>query len=327
LNNRAVKILGVGASVPQKVVTNFDLEKMVDTNNEWIVSRTGIEERRIASESETTSKLASEAARAALKNAEVSSADLDLIIVATVTPDMLFPATACILQRELDAEKAACFDLEAGCTSFVYALSMAEKYLSAGGGNLALVVGAETLSKIVDWEDRATFVLFGDGSGAAVLGVGDKPGILSTHLGSDGKGASYIEVPAGISRMPASIDTVQNRLHYIKMAGNEVFKFAVKIMEEASLKVLEKGKIKIEDVNLFIPHQANIRIIKSAAKRLGIVEDRIFVNIHKYANTSSASIPLALFEAVQENRIQEGDIILLVGFGAGLTWGSALIRW
>jgi 3-oxoacyl-[acyl-carrier-protein] synthase-3 len=240
---------------------------------------------------------------------------------------MLFPATACILQRELGAEKAACFDLEAGCTSFVYALSIAEKYLSAGGGNFALVVGAETLSKILDWEDRATCVLFGDGAGAAVLGLGEKPGIISTHLGADGGGANYIEVPAGISRMPASIDTVQNRLHYIKMAGNEVFKFAVKIMEEASLKVLEKGKIKIEDVNLFIPHQANIRIIKSAAKRLGIVEDRIFVNIHKYANTSSASIPLALFEAVQENRIQEGDIILLVGFGAGLTWGSALIRW
>ena len=325
--NRAVKILGVGASVPQKVVTNFELEKMVDTNNEWIVSRTGIEERRIASESETTSTLAFEAARAALKNAEVSPADLDLIIVATVTPDMLFPATACILQRELAAEKAACFDLEAGCTSFVYALSMAEKYLSAGGGNLALVVGAETLSKIVDWEDRATCVLFGDGAGAAVLGVGDKPGILSTHLGSDGKGASYIEVPAGISRMPASLETIQKRLHFIKMAGNEVFKFAVRIMEEASLKVIEKGKMKIEDVNLFIPHQANIRIINSAAKRLGIVEDRIFVNVQKYGNTSSASIPLALSEAVIEGRIQKDDIILLVAFGSGLTWGSVLIQW
>ena len=327
MNNRPVKILGVGAGVPQKVITNFDLEKIVDTSDEWIVSRSGIRERRIASENETTSMLAIEAARIALKKAQVKSSDLDLIIVATVTPDMLFPATACILQRELGAEKAACFDLEAGCTSFVYALSIAEKYLSAGGGNFALVVGAETLSKILDWEDRATCVLFGDGAGAAVLGLGEKPGIISTHLGADGGGANYIEVPAGISRMPASIDTVQNRLHYIKMAGKEVFKFAVKIMEEASLKVLEKGKIKIEDVNLFIPHQANIRIIKSAAKRLGIVEDRIFVNIHKYANTSSASIPLALFEAVQENRIQEGDIILLVGFGAGLTWGSALIRW
>jgi len=327
LINRAVKILGVGASVPQKVVTNFDLEKMVDTNNEWIVSRTGIEERRIASESETTSTLAFEAARAALKNAEVSPTDLDLIIVATVTPDMLFPATACILQRELDAEKAACFDLEAGCTSFVYALSMAEKYLSAGGGNLALVVGAETLSKIVDWEDRATCVLFGDGAGAVVLGVGDRPGIISTHLGSDGKGASYIEVPAGISRMPASLETIQKRLHFIKMAGNEVFKFAVRIMEEASLKVIEKGKMKIEDVNLFIPHQANIRIINSAAKRLGIVEDRIFVNVQKYGNTSSASIPLALSEAVIEGRIQKDDIILLVAFGSGLTWGSVLIRW
>ncbi|NLJ50050.1 MAG: ketoacyl-ACP synthase III [Candidatus Atribacteria bacterium] len=327
MNNRPVKILGVGACVPQKVVTNFDLEKIVDTSDEWIVSRSGIRERRIASENETTSTLAIEAARIALEKAQIKPSHLDLIIVATVTPDMLFPATACILQRELGAENAACFDLEAGCTSFVYALSIAEKYLSAGGGNFALIVGAETLSKILDWEDRATCVLFGDGAGAAVIGLGEKPGIISTHLGSDGGGANYIEVPAGISRLPASIDTVQNRLHYIKMSGNEVFKFAVKIMKEASLKVIEKGHIKIEDVNLFIPHQANIRIIQSAAKRLGIVEDRIFVNIHKYANTSSASIPLALSEAVQEGRIQEGDIILLVGFGAGLTWGSVLIRW
>ena len=327
MNKRSVRILGVGGSVPQKIVSNFDLEKMVDTSDEWIVSRTGIKERRIASDQETTSSLALEAARIALDNAGICPDEIDLIIVATVTPDMLFPATACLLQRSLSAENAACFDLEAGCTGFVYALTVAEKYLSAGGGNTALVVGAETLSKILDWEDRATCVLFGDGAGAVVLGIDEKPGIIATHLGSDGKGAHLLEVPAGISRLPTSIDTVQKRLHYIKMAGNEVFKFAVRIMEEASLQVIEKGKMKIEDVDLFIPHQANIRIINSAARRLGIGEDRIFVNVQKYGNTSSASIPLALNEARMEDRIHEGDIVLLVGFGSGLTWGSVLIRW
>ena len=327
MNKRSVRILGTGGCVPQKVVSNYDLEKMVETSDEWIVTRTGIKERRIASAQETTSILALEAAQAALGNAGVRPENLDLIIVATVTPDMLFPATACLIQRELQADHAACFDLEAGCTGFVYGLSVAEKYLSAGGGNTALVVGAETLSKILDWEDRTTCVLFGDGAGAAVLGIDEEPGIIATHLGSDGKGAHLLEIPAGGSRLPASIDTVQRHLHYIKMAGNEVFKFAVRIMEEASLRVLEKGNVDIRDVNLFIPHQANIRIINSAAKRLGINEDRIFVNVHKYGNTSSASIPLALNEACKENRIHKGDIVLLVGFGSGLTWGSALIRW
>ena len=327
MNKRSVRILGTGGCVPQKVVSNYDLEKMVETSDEWIVTRTGIKERRIASAQETTSILALEAAQAALGNAGVRPENLDLIIVATVTPDMLFPATACLIQRELQADHAACFDLEAGCTGFVYGLSVAEKYLSAGGGNTALVVGAETLSKILDWEDRTTCVLFGDGAGAAVLGIDEEPGIIATHLGSDGKGAHLLEIPAGGSRLPASIDTVQRHLHYIKMAGNEVFKFAVRIMEEASLRVLEKGNVDIRDVNLFIPHQANIRIINSAAKRLGITEDRIFVNVHKYGNTSSASIPLALNEACKENRIHKGDIVLLVGFGSGLTWGSALIRW
>jgi len=327
LREGKAKILGTGSSVPEQVITNFDLEKMVDTSDEWITTRTGIKERRIAQEEESTSTFALLAAQRALQAAQVSAEELDLIVVATVTPDMLFPATACLLQRELKARKAASFDLEAGCTGFVYALSLAEKYLRGGGGEKALVVGAETLSKILNWQDRSTCVLFGDGAGAAVLGLSEEEGIIATYLGSDGGGAHLLELPAGCSRMPASLDTVNNRLHYIKMNGNEVFKFAVKIMEEASLEVIKRGHVEMDEVNLFIPHQANIRIINSAAKRLGIPEERVFVNVHKYGNTSSASIPLALDEAYREGKINGGDLVLLVGFGAGLTWGSALIRW
>ncbi len=327
MSNGEVKILGTGSSVPERIITNFDLEKMVDTSDEWITTRTGIKERRIAQEEESTSTFALLAAQRALQAAQVSPEELDLIIVATVTPDMLFPATACLLQRELKAHKAASFDLEAGCTGFVYALSLAEKYLRGGGGEKALVVGAETLSKILDWEDRSTCVLFGDGAGAAVLGLSKEEGIIATYLGSDGGGAHLLELPAGCSRMPASLDTVNSRLHYIKMNGNEVFKFAVKIMEEASLEVIKRGQVEIDEVSLFIPHQANIRIINSAAKRLGIPEEKVFVNVHKYGNTSSASVPLALDEAYREGKIKRSDLVLLVGFGAGLTWGSALIRW
>ncbi|MCX6090940.1 MAG: ketoacyl-ACP synthase III [Candidatus Atribacteria bacterium] len=327
MKQRAVKILGTGAFVPPRVVTNLDLEKMVETSDDWITTRTGIKERRIASPDETTSVLALAAAREALAKASVPPEDLDLIVVATVTPDMLFPATACLLQKELHARNAACFDLEAGCTGFVYALSVVEKYLVAGGGDTALVVGAETLSKILNWNDRATCVLFGDGAGAVVLGIDEKPGILATILGSDGQGSHLLDLPAGGSRMPASPETLAQNLHFIHMAGNEVFKFAVRVIVDASLRVLEKAHCTMEEVNLFIPHQANIRIIHSAAKRLGLSMDRIFVNVNRYGNTSSASIPLALHEAVVQQRIRSGDLVLLVGFGAGLTWGSALIRW
>lgn len=322
-----MRILGTGSSIPEKVLTNFDLERMVDTSDEWITTRTGIKERRIAAPSETTSNLALEASWRALHAAQVSPEEIDCIIVGTVTPDMLFPSTACLLQCALGAKSAFAFDLEAGCTGFVYALAVAEKYLLAEGKGKALVVGAETLSKIVDWQDRATCVLFGDGAGAAVIGLGECPGILATYLGADGGGAHLLELPAGCSRMPASFETVESRLHYIKMNGNEVFKFAVRVMEEASLEVLKKARKTIEDVHLFIPHQANIRIIQSAAKRLGIPEERIFVNVDRYGNTSSASIPIALDEAWRSGRIQAGDVVLLVGFGAGLTWGSALIQW
>ncbi|MEN3184035.1 MAG: beta-ketoacyl-ACP synthase III [Atribacterota bacterium] len=322
-----VRILGTGSSVPEKVVTNFDLERMVETSDEWITTRTGIKERRIAAPSETTSTFALLASQKALENARVSPEELDCIIVATVTPDMLFPSTACILQHALGAKNAFAFDLEAGCTGFVYALAIAEKYLLAEGKGKALVVGAETLSKIVDWQDRATCVLFGDGAGAAVLGLDDRPGILATYLGADGGGAHLLELPAGGSRMPASLETVNQRLHYIKMNGNEVFKFAVRVVEEASLKVLAKAQKTVDDVHLFIPHQANIRIIQSAAKRLGIPEEKIFVNVDRYGNTSAASIPIALDEALRSQRLREGDTVLLVGFGAGLTWGAALIEW
>lgn len=321
------KLSGIGSCVPSKVLSNQDLEKMVDTSDEWITTRTGIRERRIASPQETTSSLALEAARRALQMAQVDPRELDLIVVATVTPDMFFPATACLLQRELGAPQAACFDLEAGCTGFVYALVMAEKYLIGDGGNKALVVGAETLSKIVDWEDRTTCVLFGDGAGACVLEKTDHPGLIASYLGSDGGGAHLLELPAGGSRIPASRESVEKRLHYIKMSGNEVFKFAVRIMEEASREVAKRAGVGLEEVALFIPHQANIRIVDSAARRLKIPQEKIFVNVHKYGNTSSASIPIALDEAYREGKIKEGDLVLLVGFGAGLTWGSALIRW
>ncbi|MBC7217902.1 MAG: ketoacyl-ACP synthase III [Candidatus Caldatribacterium sp.] len=322
-----MRILGTGSSVPEKVLTNLDLERMVDTSDEWITTRTGIKERRIALPSETTSTFALEASWRALRSASVAPEELDCIIVATVTPDMLFPSTACILQHALGAKNAFAFDLEAGCTGFVYALSVAEKYLLAEGKGKALVVGAETLSKIVDWQDRATCVLFGDGAGAVVLGLDERPGILATYLGADGGGAHLLELPAGGSRMPASFETVEKRLHYIKMNGNEVFKFAVRVVEEASRKVLEKAQKTIDDVSLFIPHQANIRIIQSAAKRLGIPEEKIFVNVDRYGNTSAASVPIALDEALRSQRIGKGDIVLLVGFGAGLTWGAALIEW
>lgn len=308
-------------------MTNFDLERIVDTSDEWITTRTGIKERRVATSSETTSTFALLASQKALEHARVSPEELDCIIVATVTPDMLFPSTACILQHALGAKNAFAFDLEAGCTGFVYALAVAEKYLLAEGKGKALVVGAETLSKIVDWQDRATCVLFGDGAGAAVLGLDERPGILATYLGADGSGAHLLELPAGGSRMPATLETVNQRLHYIKMNGNEVFKFAVRVVEEASLKVLAKAQKTVDDVHLFIPHQANVRIIQSAAKRLGIPEEKVFVNVDRYGNTSAASIPIALDEALRTQRIKEGDIVLLVGFGAGLTWGAALIEW
>ncbi|QTL98215.1 beta-ketoacyl-ACP synthase III [Iocasia frigidifontis] len=324
---RKATITGLGNYIPPKVLTNKDLEKMVDTSDEWITTRTGIKERHIVEDDVSTSDMVYVAAQKALKNSGMKADKLDLIIVATVTPDMPFPATACLIQERLGAEKAAAFDLEAGCSGFVYALSVATQFIETGVYGNALVVGADILTKITDWEDRSTCVLFGDGAGAAILQATDKGGMLAFDLGSDGSGGKSLYMPGGGSLSPSSELTVKERQHYIKMEGNQVFKFAVKIMEQSSVDVLNKAGLKPEDVNLFIPHQANTRIINAAAKRLKLTDDKVFVNLPKYGNTSSASIPLALVEAKEKGLINEGDIIVLVAFGAGLTWASTVIKW
>ncbi len=324
---RNVGIIGTGSYVPEKVLTNKDLEGMMDTSDEWITTRTGIKERRIAREDEATSDMSYEAALMALEDAGVKPEELDLIIVASVTPDMAFPATACLIQDRLGAKKAGAFDLEAGCSGFVYGLSVGWQFVATGLYDKVLVVGAETLSRIINWDDRNTAVLFGDGAGAAVLAPIDEPGILSCELGSRGDGGELLKMEAGGSRNPASLDTVKQKKHSIYMAGNEVYKFAVRIMGEASLRVIEKAGLGKEDIDYFIPHQANIRIIDSARKRLGLPKEKVFVNLDKYGNTSSASVAIALDEAVKENKISKGDNIVLVSFGAGLTWAAMALRW
>ena len=325
--NRKAVITGVGKYLPEKVLTNYDLEEMVDTSDEWIRQRTGIEKRHIAADDQPTSDLAFKAAEEALADAGLSGEELDLIIVATVTPDMAFPATACLIQDKLGAKDAAAFDLEAGCSGFVYALSVGSQFIESGQYENVLIIGAETLSKIVNWKDRGTCILFGDGAGAAVLQAGQKGGILATHLGSDGSGGNTLYQEAGGSLNPACERTVTNNMHTITMEGNKVFRFAVKKMGAASLKVLEEAGLEPDDVDFFVPHQANTRIISAAAKRLKLDEDSVIVNLPEYGNTSSASVPIALAEAVENNRIKDGDILVLVAFGAGLTWASAVLEW
>ncbi|TYP59973.1 beta-ketoacyl-ACP synthase III [Thermosediminibacter litoriperuensis] len=320
-------IIGVGSYTPEKVLTNNDLEKMVETSDEWIKARTGISYRRIAGENTATSDMAVKASFHALQRAGLDPGELDLIIGATVTPDMMFPSTACVVQRRIGAFKAAAFDLSAGCTGFIYALTTAAQFIASGMYRNILIFGAETLSKIVDWQDRNTCVLFGDGAGAAVISEVEQGGILESLLGADGGGKDLLFMPAGGSREPASIETVRARKHYIKMNGNEVFKFAVKIMEESTRKVVEKANLTMNDVALVIPHQANMRIIDAAVKRLDIPKEKVMVNLDRYGNMSAASIPVALDEAVREKRIKKGDKVVLVGFGAGLTWGANLIEW
>jgi len=320
-------ISGLGISIPDKVLTNKDLEKIIDTTDEWIKSRTGILERRIAGENESTLDLCIEAGEKALKDAGVLPEDLDLIIVATVTPDMVFPATACLLQDRLGASKAAAFDLEAGCSGFVYGLVTGAQFIASGVYSRVLVVGGETLSKITDWEDRNTCVLFGDGAGACVLEPVQEGGILGFNLGSDGSGGRFLDLPAGGSRLPTSKETVAQRLHYIRMDGNQVFKFAVKAMGKAALKALEMAGLSNEDIDLFIPHQANKRIIDAAGRKLGLPEEKVYMNLERYGNTSGASIPLALYEAVEEGKVKPGDIVVLSGFGAGLSWAAAVLEW
>ncbi|CUH95607.1 3-oxoacyl-[acyl-carrier-protein] synthase 3 [Propionispora sp. 2/2-37] len=324
----SVGIIGIGTYVPDRILTNHDLENMVDTSDNWIVERTGIKKRHIVEPEVATSDLAVYAAQKALVNAHVSADELDLIIVATATPDMFFPSVACLVQDRLQAVNAAAFDLAAGCTGFVYGVATGSQFIKSGLYKKVLVIGAETLSKIVDWTDRNTCVLFGDGAGAVVLSeVRSGYGILGIDLGADGSGGDHLKVPAGGSRIPATEQTVAGRLHYLSMNGNEVFKFAIKVMGEAAVKALDNAGMDYHSIDCLIPHQANIRIIQSAAKRLKLPMDKVMVNVDKYGNTSAASIPLALEEALEKGRIQHNDIVVLVGFGAGLTWGSCVIKW
>ncbi|GAM09989.1 3-oxoacyl-[acyl-carrier-protein] synthase 3 [Geobacter sp. OR-1] len=321
-------ILGTGCAVPAKVLSNIDLERMVDTTDEWITTRTGITERRIASPGEYTSTFATKAAERALEMAGVSADEIELIIVATVTPDFPFPATACLVQNNIKASRAVAFDISAACSGFLFGLSLAEKMIMTGTIRKAVVIGAEVLSRVVDWSDRNTCCLFGDGSGAVVVGASeDGNGILSTHIHSDGSYWELLHQPGAGNRNPATQKVVDERLMFIQMQGNEVFKLAVRAMEEAANEALEANGVGLADLDLFIPHQANRRIIDAIGKRLGIHPDKIFVNLHKYGNTSAASIPIALDEANRAGHIHPGNLLLLDSFGGGLTWASALIRW
>jgi len=328
LNEVSVGIIGTGSYVPDKIMTNKELEQIVDTSDKWIVERTGIRERRITLEGQATSDLATEAAKRALDNAGISADELDLIIVATITPDMLFPSVACLVQANLKATKAAAFDLSAACSGFVYGIVTASQFIKSGLYEKILVIGAENLSKILDWTDRNTCVLFGDGAGAAVVAkTSPGYGILGVNLGADGSGASFLSVPAGGSRIPASAETINNRQHFMQMNGPEVYKFAVKVMGASALKAIANANLSPADISYVVPHQANIRIIESAAKRLGISMDKVAVSVTKYANTSSASIPIGLDEAFRSGNIKKDDIVVVVGFGAGLTWASSVMKW
>lgn len=318
------RICGIGSYLPERILTNAELEKMVDTSDEWISMRTGVRKRHIAAEDETTCDLAEHAARRAIEAASITANDVDLIVVGTTTPDMVFPSTACLLQQRLNIHGCAAFDIQAVCTGFIYALDIADKFIKTGAAKRALVVGAETLSRIIDWTDRSTCVLFGDGAGAVVLEASDEPGIISSHLHADGKYQELLIVPSGISK---GYDRVQNGTAYIKMQGNEVFKVAVNTLGRIVDETLTANDMKKEDLDWLVPHQANIRIISATAKKLNIPMDRVVVTIDQHANTSAASVPLALDTAVQDGRIKRGEILLLEAFGGGFTWGSTLLRY
>ncbi len=322
------RIIGTGSYAPEKVLTNKDLEAIVDTTDEWILTRTGIKERHIASNGEASSDFATQAALNAMEMAGVSPEEIDMIIVGTITPDMNTPSVACLVQDKIGVKKAVSFDISAGCTSFLYALSVADKFMMTGHADKILVIGAETLSKITNYEDRGTCILFGDGAGAVVLSKekGDR-GILSTHLFSDGSYGDLLYMPGGGSARPASQETLEKREHYLRMDGNKVFKIAVKSLEEAALTALTHNGLTGKSIDLLISHQANSRIIAAIGKRLGLPSEKIFMNISRYGNTSSASVPIAIDEANRQKRIKENDLILLDAFGAGFTWGSAVLRW
>jgi 3-oxoacyl-[acyl-carrier-protein] synthase III len=321
-------ITGWGMAVPSRVLTNVELEKIVDTDDEWIQSRTGIRQRHIASEEESTATLAKDAALNALRVANINPTDIDLIIVSTSSPEHIFPATACLVQDRIGASHAGAFDLSAACSGFIFALDMATQAIRSGSIQNAVVIGAETLSRFVNWQDRNTCILFGDGAGAFVLQAGDeRGGLITSVMRSDGSGGDLLSLPAGGSHMPASSETILNHQHTIHMNGREVFRFATRVIAQATKEVVSSADLKIKDVQLVIPHQANLRIIEAAMRGLEIPLDQCFLNIERYGNTSTASIPIATCEAIQQGRLQAGDNIVFVGFGAGLTWGAALVQW
>ena len=325
---RSCSVTGVGCYVPEKVLTNADLEKMVETSDEWITTRTGIKERRIAAQDEFTSDMAAKAALRAMKMAGVTASQIDLIIIATVTPDMPFPSTACLVQHKIGAKKAAAFDLEAACSGFIYGMEVAKQFIMSRTYDTVLVVGAEKLSSITDWKDRNTCVLFGDGAGAAILQ--HRPGtrgLLAAAVGADGEKSNLLFMPGGGSRCPATQGSLDARLHFLRMEGKETFKNAVQTMSVAAKQVLQRCKLEVSAIKCFIPHQANRRIVDAVADRIGAKPEQVFVNLHKYGNTSAASAAIALAEAVTSGSVQRGDLILLVVFGSGLTWGSAVIEW
>lgn len=328
LHPRTCSISAVGSYVPEKVLTNADLEKMVETTDEWITSRTGIQERRLACNTEFTSDMAAKAALKAIERAKVTPDQIDLIIVATITPDMLFPSTACLVQQKIGARRAAAFDIEAACSGFIFGLEIAQQFIMSHTYNVVLVIGAEKLSSIIDWKDRNTCVLFGDGAGAAILQ--NRPnthGLLTACMGSDGAKAELLSMPGGGSRCPATLDSVSKGMHFLRMDGKETFKNAVNAMYTAAQEALRRCELDITQVKCIIPHQANRRIIDAVGERLGATPEQLFINLHKYGNTSAASVAIALDEAVSSGRVQRGDLILLVVFGAGLTWGAAVIEW
>jgi len=318
------RIIGTGGYLPEKILTNLDLESMVETSDEWIRERTGIQQRHIAADGQTTCDLAEQASNRAIEMAGIDATTIDLIIVATTTPDKTFPSTACLLQQRLNIHGCPAFDVQAVCSGFVYALSVADQFVKTGMSKRALVVGAETLSRITDWSDRNTCVLFGDGAGAVLLEASEEPGILSTHIHADGQYEELLHVPSGVSKLP-SADTVAERS--MQMKGNEVFKMAVNTLSRIAKETLEANGMQKEDIDWLVPHQANLRIIMGTAKKLKLTEDQTVITVHKHANTSSASVPMALDEAIRDGRIKRGQTLLLEAFGGGFTWGSALIKY
>lgn len=325
-NLKFAKITGTGSFSPEKVMTNYDFEQIVETSDEWIRTRTGIVERRIADPDIASSDMAYEASLKALEVANTSPEHIDGIIVGTITPDYFFPSTGCILQSKLGAVNAYAFDLLAGCSGFLYALHVADSLIRSGSAKTLLVVGAETLSRIIDYEDRSTCILFGDGAGAAVLKSSDDPGVLSSCLSTNGDQWELLYMPGGGSKIPASVESVKNKEHFLKMKGNDVFKVAVKSLENASLEAIRKADLTPDDIDYFIPHQANFRILEAVRKRLNLPEEKVFSNVDRYGNTSSASVPIALDEAVRNGDIKPGSIVLFAAFGAGFTWGASVVR-